>query len=180
VAGGSHQTVRLTRGRHKSPADGACVMELASMLAGERFSDHPRCVDPVIAAFLRAFNDRLSPARRQDLRPYAAAVVGSAGSRALRRARRRRCLEFAWGRPRGGRLRVAVFVGLVGAVRMSQGAPEWAAREAVARGDEASGFALLDSLLAMGGDQRGTRLQDGVVLDGLPRAARAPADLVSA
>src|SRR4051794_993360 len=122
-------------------------MELASMLAGERFSDRPRCVDPVIAAFLRSFNDRLSPARRQDLRPYASAVVGTAGSRALRRARRRRCLEFACGRPRGGRLRVALLVGVMAAVRMSHGAPEWAAREAIARGDEASGFALLDDLL---------------------------------
>ena len=31
----THQTVRLTTGKHTSPSDGACVMELASMLAGE-------------------------------------------------------------------------------------------------------------------------------------------------
>src|SRR3954470_8188504 len=109
MAGASHQTVRLARGRHKSPGEGACVMELASMLGGERFTDRPRCVDPVIAAYLRAFNDRLSPKRRQELRPYAAAVVGTAGSRAITRARRRACLRFAHGRERGGRMRVALF-----------------------------------------------------------------------
>ena len=53
------QTVRLARGRHQSPDQGACVMELASMLAGERFSDQPRTVCPVIAGFLRAYNDIL-------------------------------------------------------------------------------------------------------------------------
>lgn len=151
MAGGNHQTVRLARGRHKSPADGACVMELASMLAGERFSDHPRCADPVLAAFLRAFNDRLPHVRRQELRPYAAAVVGTGGSRSVTRARRRRCLRFASGRERGGRLRVAFFVGLTGALRMTVGAPEWAAREAIARADPDAGFRLLDELLADGG-----------------------------
>ena len=37
----THQTVKLSRGKHDSPDEGACVMELASMLAGEDFSDHP-------------------------------------------------------------------------------------------------------------------------------------------
>jgi len=46
----SHQTVRLSQGKHRDPDHGACVMELSSMLAGEAFSDRPRCVDPVIAA----------------------------------------------------------------------------------------------------------------------------------
>ena len=52
----SHQTVRLSAGRHSSPAEGVCVMELASMLAHEPFSDQQRSVCPVIAAFLRAYN----------------------------------------------------------------------------------------------------------------------------
>ena len=55
----SHQTVRLSRGRHQGPDQGACVMELASMLAGEPFSDHPGSACPVIGAFLRAYNDGL-------------------------------------------------------------------------------------------------------------------------
>jgi len=73
----SHQTVRLSPGRHESPADGVCVMELASMLAGERFTDHPRSVDPVLAAFLREYNDRTDDRRRQDLYALASTVVGT-------------------------------------------------------------------------------------------------------
>jgi hypothetical protein len=88
----SHQTVRLARGRHQSPEQGACVMELASMLATEPFSDHPHAVCPVIAAFLRAYNDGVPDDRRQDLYEYAARVVGSASGRRVRRARARRCL----------------------------------------------------------------------------------------
>ena len=37
----SHQTVRLSAGKHRSPEDGVCVVELASMLAGETFTDRP-------------------------------------------------------------------------------------------------------------------------------------------
>src|SRR5690242_21203994 len=88
----SHQTVRLSRGRHQGPEQGACVMELASMLASEPFSDHPRTVCPVVGAFLRAYNDGLPDDRRQDLYEYAARVVGSASSRRVRRARAKRCL----------------------------------------------------------------------------------------
>jgi hypothetical protein len=91
----SHQTIRLERGRHVSPDDGACVMELASMLAGERFTDSPRCVCPVIAAFLRRYNDVVDDRRRQDLYRHASLSVGSRGSRSVLRRRARRCSEFA-------------------------------------------------------------------------------------
>jgi hypothetical protein len=90
----TYQTVRLARGRHQSPDQGACVMELASMLAAEPFSDHPRSVCPVVAAFLRAYNDGLPDDRRQDLYEYAAKVVGTASGRRVRRARARRCLQW--------------------------------------------------------------------------------------
>ena len=73
----SHQTVRLSQGKHRGPDHGACVMELASMLAGEPFSDRPRCVDPVIAGFLRTYNDGIDENRRQDLYPLASEVVGT-------------------------------------------------------------------------------------------------------
>ena len=83
----THQTIRLSRGKHASPEEGACVMELASMLAGEPFSDHPRSVCPVVAAVLRRYNDALDDRRRQDLYAYAAKVVGTRGSARLERAR---------------------------------------------------------------------------------------------
>ncbi len=102
----SFQTMRLARGKHAAPDHGACVMELASMLAGERFSDHPRSVSPVIAAFLRGYNDLLDDSRRQDLRRYATEAVGTAAAEAVEEARARRLIEWAderWGQgPRLG------------------------------------------------------------------------------
>jgi hypothetical protein len=89
----SHQTVSLARGKHTSPRGGACVMELASMLAGEEFTDHPASVCPVVAAFLRAYNDAVDDRRRQDLYGYASAAVGTRASAAVTRRRAQRCLD---------------------------------------------------------------------------------------
>ena len=91
----THQTIKLSKGKHTSPEDGACVMELASMLAGERFSDHPVSVCPVIGAFLRAYNDSIDDRRRQDLYAYAAKVVGTRSSRAVQRPRAERLAAWA-------------------------------------------------------------------------------------
>ncbi len=91
----SHQNVRLSKGQHSSPDSGACVMELASMLAGEEFSDRPQSACPVIGQFLRTYNDSLDDDRRQDLYGYAAKVVGTRGSAELEEARRQRCREWA-------------------------------------------------------------------------------------
>ena len=65
------------------------------MLAGESFSDRPATVSPVIAAFLRTYNDGIDDDRRQALYPLAALIVGTASSRAVERERVSRCLEFA-------------------------------------------------------------------------------------
>jgi hypothetical protein len=73
----THQTIRLSKGKHTSKEHGACVMELASMLAGEPFSDHPASVCPVVGSLMRAYNDSIDDTRRQDLYRYAAKVVGS-------------------------------------------------------------------------------------------------------
>ncbi len=70
--------VRLTAGGHSSPREGVCVVELASLIAREEFSDRPRCVCPVIGAFLRGWNDRAPYAERQRLSPHAAADRGLA------------------------------------------------------------------------------------------------------
>jgi hypothetical protein len=69
-------------------------MELASMLAGEKFTDSPRSVCPVVAAFMRAYNDAVEDTLRQDLYGFAARAVGTAGDG--RSARRRAlCRELA-------------------------------------------------------------------------------------
>jgi hypothetical protein len=91
----THQTVKLSRGKHASPEHGACVMELASMLGGEPFSDHPSSVCPVIGVLLRTYNDALDDERRQELYAYAAKVVGSRGSRELEHMRAERVTAWA-------------------------------------------------------------------------------------
>lgn len=91
----SHQTIKLSKGKHSSPEEGACVMELASMLAGESFTDHPTSACPVIGSLLRAYNDYAGDERRQDLYAYAARVVGSRGGRELQRARAERVAEWS-------------------------------------------------------------------------------------
>jgi hypothetical protein len=91
----TYQTIKLSKGKHTSPEDGACVMELASMLAGEQFSDHPASVCPVIGSFLRAYNDSVDDSRRQDLYAYAAKVVGTRTSAEGQRARAERLLAWA-------------------------------------------------------------------------------------
>jgi hypothetical protein len=92
----SYQTIKLSKGKHESPEDGACVMELASMLAGEPFDDHPESVCPVIGSFLRAYNDRIDDGRRQDLYAYAAKVVGSLASPDVQQARAERLRAWAF------------------------------------------------------------------------------------
>ncbi len=52
-------TRRYTAGKHNGPDDGMCLVEAAAWVAGEPFSDHPVCVDPVIAAFAE-FNSRVT------------------------------------------------------------------------------------------------------------------------
>jgi hypothetical protein len=92
---GTHQTIKLSRGKHSSPDHGACVMELASMLGGEPFSDHPASVCPVIGVLLRTYNDALDDGGRQELYAYAAKAVGSRGSRDVERARADRLTAWA-------------------------------------------------------------------------------------
>jgi len=70
----------LSRGRHRTPRRGACFMELASMLAGERWSDHPSCTHPLLGQLARQVNDRTSDEGRQDLTVLIPSVVGRRGN----------------------------------------------------------------------------------------------------
>lgn len=56
-------------------------------IAGEPFGDAPESVCPVIAAFLRTYNDRLGDCRRQDLYEYAAKAVGTRSTKEAERVR---------------------------------------------------------------------------------------------
>lgn len=68
----------LSYGTHATPDDGRCAMEWVSYLAGERHSDQPVCVSPVVRAFCIALNDGLEDEPRQRLRPYLARTIGTA------------------------------------------------------------------------------------------------------
>lgn len=91
----NYQTIKLSKGKHASPEDGACVMELASMLAGEPFTDHPASVCPVIGSFLRSYNDSIDEQRRQSLYEYASRVVGSRAGQRVHEARADRLAAWA-------------------------------------------------------------------------------------
>ncbi len=70
----------LSRGRHRKPRRGACFMELASVLAGERWSDDPACTHPLLAQLGRQVNDHIGDDARQELALLIPSVVGRRGS----------------------------------------------------------------------------------------------------
>ncbi|MFL5908550.1 MAG: hypothetical protein ACJ75Z_13250 [Solirubrobacterales bacterium] len=157
-------SIRLEPGSHRSPNDGVCIIELASIIGGEPFGDRPRCVCPVIASFLRGWNDRVGYADRQRLYPYASRVVGTGGYGRIGRIRRDLCLRWAGADLDRGpiwriasrlsmRGRIAWAVGLWQAIRLKEGAGVYAARVAFARGGSEEAFELLDRLLDQAGEQ---------------------------
>jgi hypothetical protein len=129
-------------------------MELASMLAGEPFTDRPACADPVIGGFLRAYNDTVDRDRRQDLYAVAALVVGTAEGEVVERERAARCIAFAeahrrrrtrWGRRRSCSVTLASHLG--------KDAPGVLAVRSLGRIDDvrhAEAMALVDELVELG------------------------------
>jgi hypothetical protein len=154
----THQTVKLSRGRHDSPDEGACVMELASMLAGEPFSDHPASVCPVIGSCLRAYNDWIDDDRRQDLYLYASKVVGTRGSQEVQRARAARVTAWAGEVKRRRWTQLALLQGLCALMLWPQpddlGSHLVEAAARPRRGRHEQVLALLDELVAIGAQQR--------------------------
>lgn len=70
----------LSRGKHRRPAKGACVMEYASYLAGEKWSDHPACTHPLLAELARQVNDFISDEARQTFAELVPDLIGLTGS----------------------------------------------------------------------------------------------------
>ena len=92
----SYQTVRLSKGRHRSAEEGACVVELASMLNGSRFSDSPYCICPAIRGFLHGYNDHLDDELRQGLYGCAVRVLDTAGDAGVTARRSVMCRTWAY------------------------------------------------------------------------------------
>ena len=87
-------------GPPSAPGKVVCVLELASMLAGDRFGDRPVSVCPVIGAILRAYNDNVDDRRRQDLYRFAADAVGTRRDYRVQRHRADAALDWALARYR--------------------------------------------------------------------------------
>lgn len=119
------------------------------MLAHEPFSDQPASVCPVVAGFMRSYNDHVDDERRRDLYAYAARALGTRGGEAHEQRRAAMCRQWATARCAPPPLRVRVLCRLL----RSQG-PDieavYAARAAAAnptRHREA--LSLLDELIGL-------------------------------
>lgn len=74
--------ITLRHGAHNTRDDGVCALEAVAWLAGEEHSDRPGCVCPVVAAFVRVWNDALPSDGDRDrlLKPLLPAMVGTAST----------------------------------------------------------------------------------------------------
>jgi hypothetical protein len=88
-------TINLGVGSHE-PDDGKCAMEAVAWLAGEKHSDAPACVDPVISSFLRSWNDALpnDAERNRLLRDLLPLTIGTRGTKADSVRRSWMCLDY--------------------------------------------------------------------------------------
>jgi len=85
----------LLSGSHE-PDGQMCIMEAAAYVAGEPWTDRPQCVCPMIAAFLRSWNDSIrdDAHRTALLKPLIPKVVGSRSTPAVEL--QRSYLAFDW------------------------------------------------------------------------------------
>ncbi|MBO9554508.1 hypothetical protein [Cellulomonas sp.] len=67
----------LRPGRHRRPEQGGCLMEWTSVLAGERWSDHPTCTHPLLAHLARSVNDLVEDGSRAGLTHLVPDLVGT-------------------------------------------------------------------------------------------------------
>jgi hypothetical protein len=140
-------------------------MELSSMLAGEPFTDRPACVCPVLAEFLRTYNDEIDDRRRQDLYVYAALAVGTTGGHAAERLRANMCLRW-WterDRPHLRRMRTLMW-GLAPGVAARDTELAYRAARFAARSRELhpEALRLLDDLVAVDIGRRATPMVPAV------------------
>jgi hypothetical protein len=141
-------------------------MELASMLAGEKFSDRPASVSAVLGSFLRTYNDRIDEDRRQDLYPIASQAVGTAAPKAVERSRAQRCLrwvaESGHRVPWSLRLRPRLVAGSIAA--------KMAARDASKEGHRRA-LALVEELISLGDSWAGIPADPGELVPAPERVA---------
>ena len=86
----------LKNGGHTGPTEGACVMEAVAFVAGEKWSDHPECVSPVIGAFMRNWNDNLPTDADRDrlLKPLIPKIINTRSTQAVEEQRSYLALDW--------------------------------------------------------------------------------------
>ena len=86
---------KLSKGTHGTKFKGeACVKELQTIAMGERFSDKPACISPIIDRLEIALNDRLPDGEQRDrLLPFAYRALGTRGD-GRDEERRQMCNEW--------------------------------------------------------------------------------------
>lgn len=69
----------LANGPHAENEQHMCAMEAVAYIAGEPWSDHPKCACPIISAFMRSWNDALpnDDERTRLLLPLIPKLVGT-------------------------------------------------------------------------------------------------------
>ena len=90
------EALPLQKGAHEAGEHAMCVMEAVAYVAGESWTDSPRCACPVIASFMRSWNDGLPTDADRDrlLRPFIVDLVGSKSTPAVEE--RRSYLALDW------------------------------------------------------------------------------------
>ena len=71
--------ITLTKGRHQTPFDGMNLIEACAYIAGESFTDHPKCVSRLLAETGRQLNDLLPADERQNLKPLIPYLIRTIG-----------------------------------------------------------------------------------------------------
>ncbi len=78
---------KLSRGTHGSKFKGeACIKELQTIAMGERFSDKPKCISPIVDRLEIALNDRLDDKRDRE-KSHAEVFLKGTGTVAERKAK---------------------------------------------------------------------------------------------
>ena len=81
------ESVNLTKGNHKNPEEGMCVMEAVAYFANEGHTDHPKCACPVLTNYMIKLNDSMDDINRQKLKPYILKLAGTNDGKDLERSK---------------------------------------------------------------------------------------------
>ena len=78
------EELTLLPGSHRTREEGVCALEAVAWLANEPHSDRPACVSPVIAQFVRTWNDQLptDEERNRLLLPILPRLIGTVSGQA--------------------------------------------------------------------------------------------------